>query len=76
MPSENLSPTAFAKKITNIKGMISCIEPVVSITSTVMEMVMRVAPPKLAAAPRTAYVCRSTGMLESTAPTMDATPLP
>ena len=51
---------ALAKNMVSMRGMMSCIEPVVSMTSTVMDMVMRVAPPKHAAAPTTAYVWRST----------------
>lgn len=39
--------------------MINCIDPVVSMTKTVILMVIRVAPPKLAAAPITAYACKS-----------------
>jgi len=51
MPIEYLSPMFLAKKIVIISGMMSCIEPVVSITSTVMLMVMRVVPPSIDAAP-------------------------
>ena len=51
MPIEYLSPMFLAKKIVIISGMMSCIEPVVSITSTVMLMVMRVVPPSMDAAP-------------------------
>ena len=51
MPIEYLSPMFLAKNIVIISGMMSCIEPVVSITSTVMLMVMRVVPPSIDAAP-------------------------
>ena len=51
MPIEYLSPMFLAKNIVIISGMMSCIEPVVSITSTVMLMVMRVVPPSMDAAP-------------------------
>ena len=76
MPRLYLSPTALAKNTVSMSGMMSCSDPVVSITRTVMLMVMRVAPPSEAAAPSTAYVCRSTGRCGSIAPTTAATARP
>ena len=51
MPCPYRSPTALAVKIVNMSGIINCIEPVVSMTKTVIEMVILVAPPRFAAAP-------------------------
>ena len=76
MPIEYLSPMFLAKNIVIISGMMSCIEPVVSITSTVMLMVMRVVPPSMDAAPITAYACKSTTMSEPVLMTMARTTRP
>ena len=46
------SPTIFETKITSMMGTMSCMAPVVSITNTAMLSVIRVAPPREAAAPR------------------------
>ena len=51
-----LSPTILATNTENISGTISCQAAVPSIASTVIEMVMRVIPPRVAAAPMTCKI--------------------